>query len=138
MRVLVDTSVWMDHFHTSDAQLVHLLQHDEVLTHPCVLGELALAGLQGHVIIMSMMASLEHGFVATHDEVMQMIELRKLYGRGLGYVQAHLLASALLTPGAMLWTRDPSFRALVQELGLEPPLSPLPFLQERTEGYRQA
>ena len=56
MRVLVDTSVWMDHFHTSDAQLVHLLQHDEVLTHPCVLGELALAGLQGHVIIMSMMA----------------------------------------------------------------------------------
>lgn len=138
MRVLVDSSVWLAHFHKSEAQLVRLLTDEEVLTHPFVIVEIALAELQGDQIISSLLNSLQAGFVATPAEVLQLIELRKLKGRGLGYVQVHLLASALLTPGATLWTRDPVLLRVVRDLGLEPPLDGLRFLQEGPEGYRQA
>ena len=138
MRVLVDSSVWLAHFHKTEAQLVRLLMDEEVLTHPFVVGEIALADLLGDQIITSLLNSLQMGFVATHAEVMQLIELRQLKGRALGYVHAHLLASALLTPGATLWTRDPTLLRVVKDLGLEPPLDGLRFLQEGAEGYRQA
>lgn len=138
MRVLVDSSVWLAHFHKTETQLVRLLMDEEVLSHPCVVGEIALADLQGDQIITPLLNSLQSGFVATHAEVMQLIDLRKFKGRGLGYVHVHLLASALLTPGATLWTRDPGLLPVVKELGLEPPLDGLRFLQEGAEGYRQA
>lgn len=116
--ILVDTSVWVDHFRTGVARLVELLGQSSVLSHPFVIGELACGQLANRGEILSRLGDLPSARTATHDEVLHMIEVRSLMGRGIGWVDAHLLASASLTPGARLWTLDRRLHSLANEMGV--------------------
>jgi predicted nucleic acid-binding protein len=109
--ILVDTSVWIDHFRRGDKGLAALLNNGQVLGHPAVVGEVGLGSLADRGRILGLMANLPQTVLATHAEVMTYIEAHALYGQGIGYVDAHLLASASLTPGSSLWTRDKRLRA---------------------------
>lgn len=117
--ILVDTSVWVDHFHRPDFQLEQLLRIQRVLSHPFVRGEVALGSLPNRAGILRGMAALRPARIARDEEVMQLIEDWALNGTGIGYVDAHLLASVLLTPGSRLWTRDGALRKVAQQLSLD-------------------
>lgn len=104
--ILVDTSIWIDHLNHGVAVLARLLDANEVLTHPFVVGELACGNLKNRSAVLDMMNNLYAPVVAEHHEVLAMIQQRQLMGKGIGYVDAHLLASTLLTPATRLWTRD--------------------------------
>ena len=116
--ILVDTSVWIDHLRRADHRLVRLLDADEVLQHPYVLGEIALGNLRNRGRVLGAIAALLTVTIASHEEVMLFIESRGLHGRGIGLVDAHLLASAQLTPGCSFWTRDRRLRAVAAEVGV--------------------
>ena len=116
--ILVDTSIWIDHLRTGDATLAYLLQSTQVLTHPFVIGEIALGSLGQRVSILRALSNLPWTTVATDAEVLQFIELQNLFGLGIGYIDAHLLAATLLSPGATLWTRDKRLSAVSERLGL--------------------
>src|SRR5205823_45071 len=121
--ILVDTSVWVEHLRSANAILDELLGGGEVLGHPFVLGELALGNLRRRNVFLSDMRDLPQATVAEDEEVLQMIDRDALFGRGIGYVDAHLLAAARLTAGAKLWTRDWRLQALAAQLGLSATLS---------------
>ncbi|MBX3483392.1 PIN domain-containing protein [Phenylobacterium sp.] len=114
---LVDTSIWVEHLKVGSVELARLLDEGRVLGHPFVIGELALGGLRGRDRVLRSMTELPQAVVATHDEVMSMIDRRRLWGRGVGFVDAHLLAAAALS-GAELWTQDRGLAALAGDLGL--------------------
>lgn len=103
--VLVDTSVWVSHFREGNKQLESLLNEGEVVCHFFVIGELACGNLKNRSEILTLLQVLPPAKEATHDEVMEFIEEAKLQGRGLGYIDIHLLASALLS-NVPLWTLD--------------------------------
>jgi hypothetical protein len=103
--VLVDTSVWVSHLRETNDALVHLLNEAEVVCHPFVIGELACGNLKNRTAIISLLETLPTVYEAGHEEVLAFIESRKIMGKGLGYVDVHLLASALLTE-VTLWTLD--------------------------------
>lgn len=109
--ILVDTSVWIDHLRAGEPSLVRLLEAGEVLAHPWVTGELALGQLSNRQEVLGLLDALPVAPVATVEEVLTLIETRQLFGVGIGYVDAHLLAATLLTGGASLWTRDRSLAA---------------------------
>jgi predicted nucleic acid-binding protein len=104
--ILVDTSVWVDHLRSGDAQLVDLLDRTQVLMHPFVLGELACGSLGHRAAILELLQDLPPATVAEPAEVLNFIARHRLHGRGIGYVDVHLLAAVALTEGASLWTRD--------------------------------
>jgi hypothetical protein len=116
--ILVDTSVWIDHFRRNDPSLAVLLEGGRVLSHPFVIGELALGGLRRRDVILSALHDLPRANIATDDEALSFIARNTLFGQGVGYIDAHLLASAALTPGASLWTRDKRLRAVADRLFL--------------------
>lgn len=118
--ILVDTSIWIDHFRAADPKLVTLLDRNEVLTHPFVIGEIALGSVAKRIEVLRYLHHLPPAIVARHDEVMHFIEREKLANSGLGYVDVHLLASAALTPGAGLWSRDKTLGAAAIRLGIAP------------------
>jgi predicted nucleic acid-binding protein len=103
--VLVDTSVWIDHLRNGNARMKSLLHRELVLCHPFIVGELACGILHSRREILGLLAALPVARVAEHDEVLHLVETRDLSGRGLGWIDAHLLASALIT-GCSLWTLD--------------------------------
>lgn len=103
--VLVDTSVWIDHFRKTDERLVELLESASVLIHPAVLGELAMGHIPDRHATLSALSRLRRPRIATDAETLTLVEVAKLYGEGLGWVDAQLLAAARLT-GAELYTRD--------------------------------
>lgn len=104
--ILVDTSVWVDHLRSGNPALVELLNGGRVLGHPWVVGELALGNLAERAEILRLLGSLPQAEVATEPEVMALIDNHRLYGSGIGYVDAQLLASTLLTVGSTMWTVD--------------------------------
>lgn len=114
--ILVDTSVWIDHLRKGDAELARTLEAGEVLAHPFVIGELACGNLANRNAILALLRTLPPAPVATGDEVMGFIERRKLMGRGIGYIDVHLLASVALTRESRLWTRDKRLAAIADEL----------------------
>ena len=114
--ILVDTSVWIDHLRIGDPQLTALLQEAQVLAHPWVIGELALGQLSGRSEVLGLLSNHPRAKVATEAEVMTLVETRHLFGLGIGYVDAHLLAAALLTTDARLWTRDKRLAAAAADL----------------------
>lgn len=116
--LLVDTSVWVDHLRLGDEALTGALGRNEVMIHPFVLGEIALGTLVNRALVLASLADLPRAAVATDREVMGFIDSAGLHGRGIGYVDAHLLASARLTAGAKLWTRDRRLSEAAVALGL--------------------
>jgi hypothetical protein len=103
--ILVDTSVWIAHFRKSGSQLGELLREALVMVHPFVRGELACGNLKNRASILSDLEALPSAVSATHEEVMRLLEVRKLWGLGIGWIDAHLLASALLSD-CQFWTLD--------------------------------
>ncbi len=116
--ILVDTSVWIDHLRHGDVELTRLLNTGQVLTHRFIIGELALGSLQNRNIVLSTLQNLPQVTVASDEEVLHFIESRALFGTGIGYIDAHLLAAVLLSPGTLLWTRDKRLFAESVRLGL--------------------
>jgi hypothetical protein len=116
--ILVDTSVWVDHLRHGDVILAGLLRSCRVLMHPFVIGELALGGLRADTPVLALLQALPEASVAADSEVLHLIARHNLRGRGIGYVDAHLLAAARLTAGASLWTRDKRLRAVAEYLNL--------------------
>lgn len=116
--ILVDTSVWIDHLRGGDELLAKLLDDDEVLAHPFIIGELALGNLRQRESILADLLELPQAFVAADDEVLHFIQREGLSGIGIGYLDAHLLAATRLTPGAWLWTRDKRLSAAAERLSL--------------------
>lgn len=108
--ILVDTSVWIDHLHMSDPTLTDLLEDGQVCMHPMVQGELALGSMRRRRHFLDLLSKLPSVPLASHEEVLRLIDARRLHGKGLALVDAHLLASALITPGVLLWTRDRRLR----------------------------
>jgi predicted nucleic acid-binding protein len=116
--ILVDTSIWIDHFRASSLALVRLLGEGGVLSHPFVIGELALGNLRDRISVLEALRQMPQATTAADDEVLGFIETHSLHGLGIGYIDAHLLASARLTPGSRLWTRDQRLAAVAGRLGL--------------------
>ncbi|HEU4886334.1 MAG TPA: type II toxin-antitoxin system VapC family toxin [Thermoanaerobaculia bacterium] len=116
--ILVDTSVWIDHLHKGVPELAELLERGEVLVHPFVIGELACGNLKDRGEVLGLLAALPPAVVAGDDETLLFIENRKLMAKGLGYIDAHLLASVTLTDDAQLWTRDKRLAQVAADLGL--------------------
>ncbi len=116
--LLVDTSVWIDHLNHGDRQLVEALQDRRVLGHPFVIGEIALGHLRQRKMLLEHLRNLPGAAVASDEEVYTLIDRRQLFGRGIGYVDAHLLAATMLTSGAKLWTRDKRLLSAAGELEL--------------------
>ncbi|MHB1174929.1 MAG: type II toxin-antitoxin system VapC family toxin [Sulfuriferula sp.] len=116
--ILVDTSVWIDHLRHGDNTLVKLLNTGQVLVHPFVIGEIALGSLRQRDVILDTLTDMPRVKVATDEEVLALINQSNLYGIGIGYIDAHLLASTRLTPGTLLWTRDKRLRAVADQAGL--------------------
>lgn len=115
--ILVDTSVWVDHLRRSDAQLVDLLQRAQVLMHPFVVGEMACGSLADRPAVLELLQDLPTALVAESDEVLVFIEHQALHGKGIGYLDAHLLASVALTGRTQLWTRDKRLLNAAESLG---------------------
>ncbi len=116
--ILVDASVWIDHLRTGDERLTALLDAREVLGHSFVTGELALGNLRRRDAVLSDLRDLPQATVASDDEVLRLIDQQALFGRGIGYVDAHLLAAVRLTADTKLWTRDRRLQTVAAELGL--------------------
>lgn len=116
--ILIDSSVWIDHLRSKNEYLFNLLQEGRVYMHPFVLGELACGHLKNRSTILSLLADLPMIKVATEIEVLHLIESRKLMGKGIGYVDVHLLASLMLSPGIKLHTSDLRLQSVAAELKL--------------------
>lgn len=114
--ILVDTSVWVDHLRRRNAQLVELLERGVVVMHPFVVGEIACGNLADRATILELLQQLPGATVAEFEEVLDYIERHHLHGKGIGYVDVHLLASATISE-AKLWTRDKRLDAIARELG---------------------
>jgi len=114
VKILADTSVWVEHLRRGSQQLSHLLAAGEVVMHDHVVGELCLGGLRGEKL--AALQLLRHCTVAGHQEIMHLIAERRLAGRGLGYVDSHLLAAALIDH-LQLWTHDKALQQVAQEFG---------------------
>lgn len=116
--ILIDTSVWVDHLRSANGRLVDLLEGARVLTHPFVIGELALGNLRRRDPFLSALSDLPRAVVASDAEVLTFIDRHALHRRGIGYVDAHLLAAVQLTGGAKLWTKDHRLLQVATALGL--------------------
>jgi predicted nucleic acid-binding protein len=116
--ILVDTTVWVEHLRRGLPSLATLLQEGEVLIHPWVIGELACGNLRNRQQVLELLQGLPMATVASDAEVLLLIERDRLMGRGIGYVDAHLLASARLSH-CRLWTQDRRLAAVAHEQGLE-------------------
>lgn len=114
--ILVDTAVWIDHLHAPDAGLVDLLEHDSVVTHPMVLGELILGSIRERREFIALLTAQRTLPVVSDEEYLVFVESQRLMSRGLSYVDVHLLASTIITPGVRLWTRDRRLRRAAAEL----------------------
>ncbi len=116
--ILVDTSIWIDHLHRADPGLVRILEEGLVVTHPMIVGELALGSLRDRRQVIGLLTALPHVNTSNHDECLHFVEANGLHGRGLSLVDAHLLASARLTPETKIWTRDKRLATVATELSL--------------------
>jgi len=119
--ILADSSIWIDHFRGSNPKMRQLLESEdeEIVTHPFVVAELALGSLKDRRKTLAELDLLTHVDVADTFEVRRMVDAHSLYSRGIGLVDAHLLASCLLTTGTRLWTRDTRLQAVARSLAVD-------------------
>ena len=120
--ILVDTSVWVDHLARGVERMTAILEEGDIATHPFIIGELACGHIRNRREIFDLLGTLTLAPVATHTEVLTLIERHRLWGAGLGYVDVHLLGSAMLAGDIRLWTRDQRLRVAASSLRL--PLEP--------------
>ena len=117
--VLIDSSVWVDFLKSGgQPQLAQLLSFQQVLMHEMVLGEVAMGSKQQRENALELLPFLPMAQVASHFEVMALVDRHHLYGRGVGYVDVHLLTAAVLQPGTRLWTHDKRLQATAEQLGV--------------------
>ena len=117
--ILVDTSIWVDHFRNADLALVGLLESDQVFAHSFVIGEIACGTPKMRRDVIALLRSLPQIFEVTSDEVLHFIETHRLMGQGAAYVDMHLLGATVMTAGTRLWTRDAKLQGLAQALAVE-------------------
>jgi len=117
--VLVDTSVWVDHLRHRNARLAAALESIPVMTHPFVIGELSCGQLSQRIEFLGFLDALPKLPLADHVEVLEFVAAHRLYGRGLGWVDMHLLAAARLAQRP-IWTLDKRLAVAASEMGLEP------------------
>jgi predicted nucleic acid-binding protein len=116
--ILVDTSVWIDHLARGDASLMALLEDGEVLTHPHVIGEIALGSLSKRDETLGALQALPMAPIVSVEEAMAFLQFERLHGMDIGYVDLHLLAATRLRQGTLLWTRDKRLRQVATRLKL--------------------
>jgi len=116
--ILVDTSVWVDHLRNTDTALYDLLDREQVVTHLLVIGEVTMGSLKQRNAVMKELQQIPRVIVAHDDEVLHFVTRRSLFGLGIGYIDAHLLVAAQLTPDTLLWTRDKRLLEIAQSLSL--------------------
>ena len=118
--ILLDTSVWVDHLRLDDALVVQVLESGQGAAHAFVIGELACGNLKSRASVIGLLQALSQLPTATDDEVLYFIDKHKLMGRGIGYVDAHLLAASIIS-GSLLWTRDKRLKRIATEQGVAYP-----------------
>lgn len=116
--ILIDTSVWIGHLRSGEPLLVAALESARVMMHPFVLGELACGNLANRSEVLGLLGGLPAALTATDPEALEFIERRALMGRGIGYIDVHLLASTALSSDTRLWTKDRRLAAVAMELDL--------------------
>ena len=116
--ILADTSVWIDHLRSGNQELRKQLNRGQIAIHPCIIAELALGSLKERSRTLALLDLLPHVREAQLNEIRTMIETRRLFGLGIGLTDAHLIASVLINPPALLWTRDKQLRKVAESLGI--------------------
>jgi predicted nucleic acid-binding protein len=116
--ILADTAIWVDHLHQGDDRLEALLDADLIVIHPHVIGEIAVGSLRNRMTVLNGLRHLPQVMMADEEEVLGLINQKPLFNVGIGYVDAHLLAAALLTPGIRVWTRDRRMGEAAERLGV--------------------
>lgn len=116
--ILADTSVWIRHLREGDKNLVRLLEQGLVVCHPFIIGELACGGIKNRHEIISLLNDLPSTDILDHYDIMKFIEYRKIMNKGIGYVDVHLLASALVSE-TPLWTFDKALKKVANQLSIE-------------------
>jgi predicted nucleic acid-binding protein len=116
--ILVDSSVWIDHLRHDDGPLRTTLVARSVLCHPFIIGEIAMGSLKDRAIVLRFLSHLPRAQLAKDEEVRELVERHRLFGIGLGYIDAHLLAATMLTPEALFWTRDRRLHDAAVRLGV--------------------
>ena len=116
--VIVDSSVWTRHLREPFIPMVNLLRERKVLAHPLVTAELMLGRVKDRTGLMEALRVLPPAPMVEHETVLELIEWEYLHGHGIGYVDAHLLASARARPGVMLWTDNPALCRLAEHFGV--------------------
>ena len=117
MNVLVDTSIWVNHFRSSNSHLHDLLDNTEVVCHPLVIGELACGNLKKRKEILALLAALPMAPEVDHEEALEFIEINKLMGKGIGFIDVMLLASSRLS-ALPVWTNDSKLKEAAQKLNI--------------------
>jgi predicted nucleic acid-binding protein len=115
-RIIADSSIWIDHLNKGDAKLAACLKRRRIVLHPMVIGEIALGSISNRTVVLEELAALPQTPPASHAEVMAMIGWLELWNRGIGYVDAHLIAATRRTSGTLLWTRDKRLREQAERL----------------------
>ena len=116
--ILVDTSIWVDHLRSGESRLADLLNRSQVLAHPFVIGELACGNLRKRDEILRLLGDLPQSPVASSEEALRFIEHNQLMGKGIGYIDIHLLAATALAGDAVLWTADKRLKKVASVLKL--------------------
>lgn len=116
--ILADTSIWVDFLDHGDAVMAALIESGDILLHPYVLGEIALGNLKPRAPILHDLGKLPRACLAGPDELLAFVERHALFGSGIGYVDAHLLASTMIAPEGLLWTRDKRLLTAAERLGV--------------------
>ena len=116
--ILADTTVWIDHFRSDNQEMRRQLDKLNIVTHPFIIAELALGSLRERSKTLAWLDRLPQVGMAHISEVRQMIEMRSLSNRGIGMVDAHLIASIFIHPPTQLWTKDKRLRGIAEELGI--------------------
>jgi predicted nucleic acid-binding protein len=116
--ILADSSVWIEHFRSGNKELHKQLSRGQIVIHPFIIAELALGSLKDRTRTLALLDLLPHVRVAQLNEIRTLIEARRLYGLGIGLTDAHLIASVLINPPTLLWTRDLQLRKVAEALGI--------------------
>lgn len=118
MRLLADSSIWIDHIRRPSQDLASAIRQGRILVHPLVIGEVAMGSIARRSEMLSALLALRPARRANDSEVLDLVERHRLFGTGLGLIDAHLLASTLLTPDARLWTGDRRLQEAAERLGV--------------------